>query len=98
MAPVFVQKKFINSPVKFFLIDVGEKFEKVSPFVKKNGYTLPVLLDQYQVTKEKYGANTLPRLVVLDKNGIVRQYKKGFDNAASFENDMTKLLEKLTEE
>jgi len=93
-----VQDKFKDQPVKFFLIDVGEKFEKVSPFVKKNGYTIPVLLDQYQVTKEKYGAHTLPRLVVLDKNGFVRLYKTGFDESAPFENDMTVLLEKLLRE
>lgn len=93
-----IREKFKGSPVKFYLINVGEKFEKVSPFVKKNGYTIPVLLDQYQVTKEKYGAHTLPRLVVLDKSGIVRHYKKGFKNADSFESEMTMLLEKLLKE
>ena len=93
-----VREEFKNQPVKFFLIDVGEKIEKVAPFIKKNGYTIPVLLDQYQVTKDKYGAHTLPRLVVLDKNGIVRLYQKGFKNAVSFENDMTLLLEKLAKE
>jgi thiol-disulfide isomerase/thioredoxin len=93
-----IREKFKSRPVKFFLIDVGEKLEEVSPFVKKNGYTIPVLLDQYQVTKDKYGAHSLPRLVVLDKNGMVRHYKKGFENAASFENEMTMLLEKLSKE
>ncbi|HHJ53802.1 MAG TPA: TlpA family protein disulfide reductase [Caldithrix abyssi] len=86
---------FKDQPVKFFLIDVGEKKSKVQPFIQKKGYTIPVLLDVYQVVSEKYGAHTLPRLVVIDKNGTVQYYHKGFENKPDFIPEMKKLIEGL---
>jgi thiol-disulfide isomerase/thioredoxin len=93
-----LEKLFAEKPVKVFLVDVGEDREKVRLFLGKNKITLPVLFDQYQVVSEKYGANALPRLVVIDKEGNVRKYKKGFEDPSVFMSEMTNLLNSLSEE
>jgi len=87
--------EFAGLPVRFYLIDVGEDRNKISKFIKNKNIRIPVLLDRYQKTAEKYDALTLPRLVVIDKNGIIQQEMKGFKDAESFEADLAELLKKL---
>lgn len=93
-----LQEEFKEQPVKFFLIDVGEERDKVIRFVNKMGYKIPVLLDRYQKTSERYDALTLPRLFVIDKNGLIQRKQKGFSNAEDFEIEMKELITLLLEE
>ena len=93
-----VRDSFEGQPVKFFLIDVGEDQKKVSSFLKNRDISIPVLLDRYQKTAEKYDALTLPRLFVVDKNGIVRKEQKGFANPAQFETELKALISGLLAE
>jgi len=93
-----IQNLLKDQPVKFFLIDVGEKKSKVKPFIEEKGYTLPVLLDVYQVVAKKYGAHSLPRLVIVDKQGKVRLYHKGFKNPPDFVPETKAFIEKLLAE
>jgi thiol-disulfide isomerase/thioredoxin len=90
--------EFNDQPVKFFLIDVGEENEKVLNFVKSEKIEIPVLLDRYQKTAERYDALSLPRLFVLDKNGLIQRKQKGFTNPQDFEIEMTELITLLLEE
>lgn len=90
-----IQEQYKSQNVKVFLVDVGESRGKALPFIKKRGFTLPVLLDQYQIVAKKYGAHSLPRLVVIDKNGIVQKYKRGFEDGEAFLKEMNQLLDKL---
>ncbi|MEJ2055524.1 MAG: TlpA disulfide reductase family protein, partial [Calditrichaceae bacterium] len=93
-----LKNEFSDQPVEFILIDVGEQREKVEPYISKEKIDLHVLLDQYQVFSEKYGATSLPRLIVVSKNGVVRKYQKGFKDADIFTTDMRKLITELSEE
>ena len=93
-----LQTEFENLPVKFFLVDVGEEREKIMHFIEKAGYTIPVLLDRYQKTAERYDALTLPRLFVIDKLGKIRRKQKGFTNPEDFEIEMRELIRILLEE
>jgi len=86
---------FKNRPVKFFLIDVGETKDKALPFIQKKKYTIPVLLDRYQVVSDKYGVHTLPRLVVIDKKGVVRRYTIGYKSNKDFVPQMQRLIDTL---
>jgi len=90
-----VLKQFTGHPVKFFLIDVGEEREKVVAFLAKKEIKIPVLLDRYQKTAEKYDALTLPRLVVIDKDGLIQKEQKGFTDPELFEAEITDLILKL---
>lgn len=93
-----LSKDFKDLPVKFYLIDVGEDNNTVATFLKNKDINLPILLDRYQKTAEKYDALTLPRLFVLDKNGIVRKEQKGFSDADAFEKEMIELLMSLIDD
>ena len=92
-----LQEEFIDQPVKFFLIDVGEDRDKVKTFIEKENIKIPVLLDRYQKTAERFDALTLPRLFVLDKNGLIQRKQKGFSNPEDFLIEMRELISVLLE-
>jgi thiol-disulfide isomerase/thioredoxin len=93
-----IEKDFEGLPIKFFLIDVGEDRDKVIKFIKDRNIELTVLLDRYNKISEKYGVLSLPHLMVIDKNGIIRKIQNGFSNAKSFEKEMITLFFELLEE
>jgi thiol-disulfide isomerase/thioredoxin len=90
-----LEKQFKDQPVKFFLIDVGEEREKVKDFKNKKDISLNILLDRYQKTATKYDALTLPRLVVVDKEGVIQKEQKGFSDPEAFETELKNLITKL---
>ncbi len=46
--------------------------EAVTPFMRRNGLTLPVLLDPNRSIAKLYGTFKYPETYILDRNGIVR--------------------------
>ena len=93
-----IQQKYKDKNLKIILIDVGEKKEKVAPFIKEKGYTLPVLLDKYNVVaKKKYKVFALPHLFIIDQNGIIRLVKLGFKDREHFEKIVIPVLDSLLE-
>jgi len=87
-----LKNQFSGQAVKFLLVDVGEDEAKIREFLSTNPIRLDILLDHYSKIAEKYDALTLPRLYVIDKEGIVRKEQKGFANPQQFESEMTVLL------
>jgi thiol-disulfide isomerase/thioredoxin len=51
----------------------------VQPFMKQKGYTLPVLLDPYSKTAERYGVRSVPALFVIAPDGMIQYSSMGFD-------------------
>ena len=90
-----VMEKYSNDPVKIFLIDVGEEREKIVKLLESTNIKIPILIDRYNKTAEKYDALTLPRLIVIDKEGIIQKEQKGFSNADQFKTDIIALLNDL---
>jgi len=87
---------YAGKNLKVFLVDVGEKKEVVAPFVQKKNYKLPVLLDIYSmVSTKKYMVSALPRLFVIDQDGIIRHVTKGFKDAELLRSELTTVLNKL---
>jgi hypothetical protein len=64
-------------------------------FLEKNNIQLTILHDRYQQTAEKFGATSLPRLIVINKEGTIRLIKKGFKDGDSFMKEMRSLLSEL---
>jgi thiol-disulfide isomerase/thioredoxin len=93
-----LKEEFKDQPIKFFLIDVGEKREEVLDYITSAGVEIPVLLDRYKKTAERFDALTLPRLYVLDKNGLIQRKQKGFTTPEDFEIEMRELITLLLEE
>lgn len=92
-----LQEEFKDKPVKFFLIDVGEERDKVKEFVDTKNIQIQVLLDRYQKTAERFDALTLPRLFVIDKNGLIQRKQKGFTNPDDFLIEMSELINLILE-
>ncbi|HAD81280.1 MAG: hypothetical protein A2509_00370 [Candidatus Edwardsbacteria bacterium RIFOXYD12_FULL_50_11] len=65
-------------PVKFYLVNVGQSRDTVENYVFNNVVSLPVLMDQYEVASKKYQVKELPTLVMIDKDGILKEYHTGF--------------------
>ena len=70
--------KYAGDSVKFFLISKGEETNKVEACLAENKYTLPVLLDPYEVACKKYKLKELPTLVIIDRSGNVADYRSGY--------------------
>lgn len=90
-----LQQEYNDQTIKFFLVDVGEEREKLDGFLASNKINLEILHDRYQQTSEKYGANSLPRLIVIDKEGKIQLVKRGFKDGESFLLELRTLISKL---
>jgi hypothetical protein len=77
---------------------VGEEREKILEFTEEQNIAIPILMDRYQKTSEKYDALTLPRLFVLDKEGLIQRKQKGFTNPEDFEIEMKELIKFLLQD
>ena len=62
-------------------VDVAEDKATVAAFLRKNGYTFPVLLDTTGEVagNSVYSANAIPTNYIIDKNGKIRGRKIGID-------------------
>ena len=90
-----IAKSYPDSSVKFFLICVGEEEAKVKAFVEKQGYTLPVLLDQFMLVSKNYGnPQKVPKLTLIDKEGNIVMFEEGYSEKNMEE--LKKLLVKVT--
>jgi peroxiredoxin len=58
-------------------VNVGEETTKVRPFLTKNGYTFPMLLDRQKTVMDKYQVNGIPTLVIVDRKGTIHSYFVG---------------------
>jgi len=85
---------FQHEKINVFLINTGEKKDKVIQYQISKDIHLPVLLDSYLTTSKNYGVvnqngkMTLPQLFIIDRNGILRYYQIGFQEDV----DLRKLL------
>lgn len=85
-------EKHKKDKVKIFLISIDEKgADIVSPFAKEKKYSLPILLDPYKKTAERYGVKSLPALFVIDSIGNIRYSSVGYRKEVS----LTDVLDKV---
>jgi len=88
-----IAAKFAGQDLRIFLIAVNEKPELVTAFVGKHKIKLPILMDSYGLVAKKYGANKLPRYVLIDQDGKIALLGKGY--AAGFKEKLSKNLSLL---
>jgi thiol-disulfide isomerase/thioredoxin len=90
-----LSKKFRDKNVTVIGVDVLEDAETVRTFVKKNGYTYPILLTSSNDTViQDYAANAYPSFVLIDQSGTVADYKTGSstDNERNLEAAFVRVL------
>jgi TonB family protein len=72
-------KEFRKKDVMVMGIDENEDEQTVRNFIRKNKYEYPILLPvRSDLVIENYSAHALPTLVLIDKNGLVADYKIGY--------------------
>ncbi|MBD3392624.1 MAG: redoxin domain-containing protein [Chitinivibrionales bacterium] len=82
-----------DEALKIFCISLDkEGASVVAPFVKEKGYALPVLLDPYKRTAQRYGVKTLPALVVIGPDGVVRYSSVGYKADVPFQKILKKAV------
>lgn len=64
--------------VTIYLVNVGEEPQIVKNYIQKMQYKLPVLLDRYGQVAKKYNATITPTLVVIDTDGRIVFFERGF--------------------
>ena len=62
-----------NAAVAIYAVNLQETADKVGPFVKRKGWTLPVLLDLEGSVAKQYKADAIPETVVVGKDGTVKK-------------------------
>jgi peroxiredoxin len=60
-------------------ISVERSQRAVSGFLKKTQLTFPVLMDENRRVSEAYQCSHLPTTVIISRDGIVRNIRKGYD-------------------
>lgn len=85
--------KFAGQDLKIFLINVNEKPELVTPFVKEHQIKFPILMDTYGLVASKYGATQLPCYVLIKPDGKIVLLGKGY--SAGFKEKVSHALSLL---
>lgn len=86
---------------KIFLINVGEDKETIERYLQKNPARLPIIMDIYGKVAEKFkvkeiatGQAILPSLIMIEGQGKIHFYKKGFVDGeeAKIESELSELI------
>jgi peroxiredoxin/outer membrane lipoprotein-sorting protein len=90
-----LSRKFKKQDVAVMGIDDNENEQTVRDFIQKNHYEYPILLSaRADGVLESYGVHGLPTMVVIDKNGLVADYKVGYGHETedSLRADLVRIL------
>lgn len=92
-------EKHKSENIKIFLISIDSKGNAiVAPHIKENNYTLPVLLDPYKRTAERYGVKAVPSLFVIGEDGNIMYSAKGFKEGEDFVTELENVVFKKADE
>jgi len=73
-----VSNELKDKDVVFLAVNVDEDKAKVPDFVKNAGITLTVLLDTDGKVANSYNVTSIPRMFIINKNGIIKAGHSGF--------------------
>ena len=81
--------------VAFFGVNSNDQSPAITAFAGQNGMAFPTLADAGHEAAAQYGADALPTLVVIDRQGRVRLITQGYDPGADLEASLSKDLDTL---
>lgn len=73
-----VAKEYKSKGVAFYAVNCREDAEKVKKFIASQNLDLPVLLDADGRVQSVYGADSIPRMILIAKDGTVQAVHAGF--------------------
>jgi thiol-disulfide isomerase/thioredoxin len=91
-----LQEKLKGKPFTVLAVNYGESSARVADFVRKEGWSVPVLLDPDKETAGAWGAKGLPMTFLVDARGRVRYY--AFGERDWSEGESLRAVEKLLAE
>jgi thiol-disulfide isomerase/thioredoxin len=56
-----------------------EKVAELLEYIKKSGFTFPVLKDRFQALQRRYGVESFPTMFILDESGIIKKIRVGYN-------------------
>ncbi|MBF0353516.1 MAG: TlpA family protein disulfide reductase [SAR324 cluster bacterium] len=88
-----VATRFQGKPVKLLYVNVDPELteEKIRYFIEKLQIQVPMMLPNQQHAIETYGVQSLPRLVLINREGVIDKILTGFQD------DLEQQLEKWIE-
>jgi hypothetical protein len=72
--------KNITSAIKFFAVNQAEEAAAVKAFLSKSHITMPVLLDPEGKADIAFAAESLPEIVIVGRDGVVKKVFVGPDH------------------
>jgi thiol-disulfide isomerase/thioredoxin len=90
-----VAAQFKDKNVVLYAVNVGEDPQRAQAFVEQTGLTATVALDQKRDAQRKYGANSIPKTVIVGRDGIVHEVHMG--TSPALKDQLTETLRALTE-
>lgn len=90
-----VAAQFAEKGVVFYAVNVGEDASAAQAFVDATGLTAPVAMDPEGIAQRDYQADSIPRTVIIDKDGIIQEVHRGV--SPNLKSELTRTLTRLTE-
>jgi thiol-disulfide isomerase/thioredoxin len=91
-----LQETLRGRPFELLAVNYGQPASQVAAFVRKQGWTVPVLLDRDKQAAEAWGAKGLPMTFLVDARGRVRYF--AFGERDWSDGESLRMVEKLLAE
>ncbi len=69
-----------NPDFEVLVLAREEDWDKLDPFIEQHGYTFPIIPDLDRKVFSKFAPQTIPRNVILDRNGIIIYQSIGYSS------------------
>lgn len=89
-----VTATFKDKNVVFYAVNVGENAEAAQGFLDQMKLSMPVALDEQTVAASKYGAVSIPQMVIIGKDGVVKKVEVGL--SPNLKEELTATLTELS--
>ncbi len=98
-APVLAEiaRGYEGQDVKIFFVNWGDSDQEAADWLALYGVEANCLMDPFGANAKKFGVNSLPRTIVIDKQGYVQLIERGFseENEAHYREVVTTKVNEL---
>jgi peroxiredoxin len=84
--------RFKDKGLTVVCVDTNEPTETARKYFEEQKYSFINLMDSGGDASRKYGAGGIPRLVLIDKDGIVRYFHRGWGTGMDLTPEVNKLI------
>jgi cytochrome c biogenesis protein CcmG/thiol:disulfide interchange protein DsbE len=92
----YIQKlsdQFKDKGLVVVAIDTNETAEKARKYFEEHNHSFVNLVDSGEEATKKYGGNSIPRTVLIDKEGVVRYVHVGWGTGMDLASEVKKIVE-----